>query len=72
LVCSAAASVGRRSHLAVKTFAIVVAAGRSARMGGAGGKGFLAIGGQLMAIYSLTTPDDWEWAESYARTQQAE
>jgi len=56
----------------VKTFAIVVAAGRSARMGGAGGKGFLAIGGQLMAIYSLTTPDDWEWAESYARTQQAE
>jgi len=41
-------------------------------MGGAGGKGFLAIGGQPMAIYSLTTPDDWEWAESYARTQQAE
>jgi 2-C-methyl-D-erythritol 4-phosphate cytidylyltransferase len=39
----------------VKTFAIVVAAGQGTRMGAAGGKGFLAVGAQPMAIYSIRT-----------------
>jgi 2-C-methyl-D-erythritol 4-phosphate cytidylyltransferase len=39
----------------VKTSAIVVAAGRGTRMGAVGGKGFLAVGGEPMAIYSIRT-----------------
>ncbi|HEX7406362.1 MAG TPA: 2-C-methyl-D-erythritol 4-phosphate cytidylyltransferase [Candidatus Binatia bacterium] len=39
----------------MKTSAIVVAAGQGTRIGAAGGKAFIAIGGQPMATYSLRT-----------------
>ncbi|MFI5395486.1 MAG: 2-C-methyl-D-erythritol 4-phosphate cytidylyltransferase [Candidatus Binatia bacterium] len=39
----------------MKTSAIVVAAGQGTRIGAAGGKSFIAIGGQPMVIYSLRT-----------------